>query len=415
MEDRPRLRPVEAFPLQQEGKTFICLRDPQHLSQPLVITPVGYFVLTHFDGQHSFLDIQEAYRKRVGQPLSIEDLKKMIDVLDEQYYLHNQRFLDRQQEVAEEFRRQPVRSPAHAPGVYSDEPEKLKAQLLGHFQAADGPGEAQLNGNNSTPKAIIAPHIDFHRGGPCYAWAYRELAERPGADLYILLGTSHCGGASPFVATLKDFATPLGRVETDKEFVGRLAAAYGGDLFADEYLHRTEHSLEFQVVYLKYVADLRARLTGENRDFKIVPILVTSFHSNIQNGSLPEKEPRIGDFLKALADLAAKESRRVCFVAGVDLAHVGTQFGDRDPVTPEFLKWVEAEDQRLIERLASADSEGFFNEIAKDQDRRRICGFSPLYSLTHLLGGSRGRLLKYGQAFTQETGSAVTFTSMVFD
>jgi hypothetical protein len=72
MEDRPRLRPVEAFPLQQEGKTFICLRDPQHLSQPLVITPVGYFVLTHFDGQHSFLDIQEAYRKRIGQALSIE-------------------------------------------------------------------------------------------------------------------------------------------------------------------------------------------------------------------------------------------------------------------------------------------------------------------------------------------------------
>jgi AmmeMemoRadiSam system protein B len=415
MEDRPRLRPVEAFPLQQEGKTFICLRDPQHLSQPLVITPIGYFVLTHFDGQHSFLDIQEAYRKRIGQALSIEELKKMIDLLDEQFYLHNQRFLDRQQEIAEEFRRQPVRVPAHAPGVYSDEPEKLKAQLRGHFQAADGPGEAQLDGKRSTPKAIVAPHIDFHRGGPCYAWAYKELAERSGADLYILLGTSHCAGASPFVATLKDFATPLGRVETDKEFVGRLAAAYGGDLFADEHLHRTEHSLEFQVVYLKYIADLRARLTGENRDFKIVPILVTSFHSNIQNGSLPAKEPRIGDFLKALADLAAKESRRVCFVAGVDLAHVGAQFGDRDPVTPEFLKWVEAEDQRLIERLASADSEGFFHEIAKDQDRRRVCGFSPLYSLSHLLGGSKGRLLKYGQAFTQETGSAVTFTSMVFD
>jgi predicted class III extradiol MEMO1 family dioxygenase len=94
---------------------------------------------------------------------------------------------------------------------------------------------------------------------------------------------------------------------------------------------------------------------------------------------------------------------------------VGAQFGDRDPLTPEFLKWVEAEDQRLIERLASADAEGFFHEIAKDQDRRRICGFSPLYSLAHLLNGSRGRLLKYGQAFTQETGSAVTFTSMVFD
>jgi hypothetical protein len=29
--------------------------------------------------------------------------------------------------------------------------------------------------------------------------------------------------------------------------------------------------------------------------------------------------------------------------------------------------------------------------------------------------GHQGRLLKYDQAFTQETASAVTFTSMVYD
>ncbi|HEY2989205.1 MAG TPA: AmmeMemoRadiSam system protein B [Candidatus Binatia bacterium] len=415
MEDRPRIRPVEAFPVQQEGKTYICLRDPQHFAQPLIVTPVGYFVLSHFDGQHSLLDIQEAYNKRVGHILPSEELHKMIDMLDEHFFLHNQRFLDRQREIVEEFRRQTVRVPAHAPGVYSDDSEKLHAQLLGHFNDAKGPGAAQRDGKRLTPKAIIAPHIDFHRGGPCYAWAYKELAESPGADLYILLGTSHCGGESPFVATLKDFGTPLGMVETDKEFLRRLGEAYRRDLFRDEYLHRTEHSLEFQVVYLKYIEELRARQTGERRDFKIVPILVTSFHANIQSRSLPEREPRIGDFLKALADLAAKESRRVCFVAGVDLAHVGAQFGDRDPITPEFLKWVDDEDRKLIEKLAALDSEGFFHEIAKDEDRRRICGFSPLYSLTHLLDGSRGKLIKYDQAFTQETGSAVTFTSMVFD
>jgi AmmeMemoRadiSam system protein B len=415
MEDRPRVRPVEAFPIQQEGKTFICLRDPQHFSQPLVVTPIGYFVLAHFDGEHSLIDVQEAYAKRVGQILATEELRKMIEMLDEHFYLYNQRFLGRRQEIVEDFRRQPVRAPAHAPGVYSDDSDKLKAQLLGHFQSPDGPGEARRNGGRSAPKAIVAPHIDFHRGGPCYAWAYKELAESPGADLYILLGTSHCGGETPFVATLKDFVTPLGTVETDKNFVARLQQNYHGDLFAEEYLHRTEHSLEFQVVYLKYIAALRAQLAGDDRSFKIVPLLVTSFHSNIQSRSLPEKDPRIGDFLKALADLAARESRRVCFVAGVDLAHVGSQFGDREPITPDFLKWVEAEDQTLIEKLAARDSEGFFNEIAKDEDRRRICGFSPLYSLTHLLDSSRGKLLKYGQAFTQETGSAVTFTSMVFD
>jgi predicted class III extradiol MEMO1 family dioxygenase len=96
------------------------------------------------------------------------------------------------------------------------------------------------------------------------------------------------------------------------------------------------------------------------------------------------------------------------------LAHVGREFGDREPVTENFLKWVESEDHKLIERLAALDAPGLFHEVAKDQDKRKICGFSPLYSLIHLLGGTTGEHLKYSQAFTPETGSAVTFTSMIF-
>ena len=94
---------------------------------------------------------------------------------------------------------------------------------------------------------------------------------------------------------------------------------------------------------------------------------------------------------------------------------MGRQFGDSEPVTDDFLKWVESEDRQLVERLAALDAPGFFNEIVKDRDKRKICGFSPLYSLIHLLEGARGNHLNYGQAFTPETGSAVTFTSMIFE
>ena len=75
------------------------------------------------------------------------------------------------------------------------------------------------NRRGATAKAIVAPHIDFHRGGPAYAWAYKPLAESAGADLYIILGTSHCGGQTPYILTLKNFETPLGLVETDRDFV----------------------------------------------------------------------------------------------------------------------------------------------------------------------------------------------------
>jgi predicted class III extradiol MEMO1 family dioxygenase len=112
--------------------------------------------------------------------------------------------------------------------------------------------------------------------------------------------------------------------------------------------------------------------------------------------------------------MAQGDARQICFVAGVDLAHIGKQFGDTEPVTDEFLKWVEAEDRQLVDRLIELDAPGFFNEIAKDQDKRKICGFAPLYSLIHLLDGARGNHLHYGQAFTAETGSAVTFASVEF-
>lgn len=413
--DRPQLRPVEAFPVQQQGKTFICLRDPQQYAQPLVVTPAAYFVLSHFDGRRSLLDIQEAYCRRSGEILFSEDLKRIVDLLDSHGYLCSERFLQHQARIIEEFRRQPVRAPAHAGTVYRSDPAELKNQLDGHFRKPEGPGAPDCAGALRAPKAIVAPHIDYHRGGPAYAWAYKPLAESTGADLYVLLGTSHCGGENPFTATLKDFATPLGPVETDKAFVQELQKRYGGDLFAEEHLHRTEHSIEFQVVYLKYVSHLQAERSGELRPFKIVPFLVSSFHPMVRSRTLPENDSRTASLLDALRELIATESRQVCFVAGVDLAHVGMQFGDREPLTPEFLRWVEEEDRRLIARLAVADAAGFFHEVAKDQDRRRICGFAPLYSLIHLLDGSRGQCLKYSQAFTRETGSAVTFASLIFD
>jgi len=416
MTDPPRLRPVEAFPVQQDGKTLIYLKDPLNFATPIGISPVGYFILVHLDGQHSFVDIQEAYCKQFGSLLLSDELKNFLDMLDQHYYLLSERFLTYQQNVVNEFKGLPTRAAAHVGGVYKADPAELKIQLDGYFIASEGPGSPARENQSVTPKAIVAPHIDFHRGGPGYAWAYKSLVESEGADLYIILGTSHCSGQYPFILTLKDFETPLGRVETDKNFVGNLQQKCSEDFFADEYLHRGEHSIEFQVLFLKYAAHKRAEVTGEpEKPFKIVPILVSSFHSMMLSRTPPENNSAVGNFLKALRELADQENRKICYVAGVDLAHVGQQFGDREPITENFLKWVESEDRRLVDRLAVLDAPGFFHEIAKDQDKRRICGFSPLYSLIHLLDSHKGKHLNYSQAFTPETGSAVTFTSMIFE
>jgi MEMO1 family protein len=416
MLDRPRLRAVEIFPVQQDGKTLVYLKDPQNFAQPLGISPSGCFIVSHFDGKHSLVDIQEAYNRQFGTLLLTHELAAFIDFLDHHLYLHTDRFALHRNKVVAEFKAKTTRPAAHAGSIYPENPDRLKRQLDGYFLSPHGPGLPAADIDAPIPKAIVAPHIDFHRGGPAYAWAYRGLSESAGADLYILLGTSHCGGENPFILTFKHFNTPLGTVTTDQAFARRLQQSCREDLLADEFLHRGEHSLEFQVLFLKYIAQRRAKLRGQSeKPFKIVPILVSSFHSMVLSRSFPEKHAPVATFLSALQDLVAQEKRQVCFVAGVDLAHVGQQFGDRQPITPDFLKWVEAEDYRLIDRLAALDGRGFFDEIAKDQDQRRICGFSPLYSLIQLLDGGHGRRLKYDQAFTPETGSAVTFVSMVFE
>jgi MEMO1 family protein len=416
MDDTPRIRPIEAFPVQQDGKTFIYLKDPLNFASPLGISPVGYFVLAHFDGAHTFAEIQQAYRQRFRAVLAADELNQFAAMLDQHYYLQSERFENYQQGVIAEFLRSTTREAAHIGGGYASDPIGLTAQLDDYFQTSKGPGAPATANGGAAPKAIVAPHIDFHRGGPGYAWAYKSLAESEGADLYIILGTSHCGGGTPYILTLKDFATPLGLVETDKEFVDHLQSQCAEDYFSDEYLHRGEHSIEFQVLLLKYVAQKRAVLTGKpEKPFKIVPILVSSFHLLMMSQTLPERTASVGTFLSALRRLAAADARRTCFVVGVDLAHVGRQFGDTEPITDDFLKWVEAEDRQLLDRLAALDAPGFFKAIAKDQDKRKICGFSPLYSLIHLLGVARGNHLHYGQAFTPETGSAVTFASMIFE
>ena len=85
---------------------------------------------------------------------------------------------------------------------------------------------------------------------------------------------------------------------------------------------------------MKYVAQKRAALTGApEKPFKIVPILVSSFHPMMVSLTPPEETPAVGSFLRTLRQLAQQEARQVCFVAGVDLAHVGKQFGDEEPVT----------------------------------------------------------------------------------
>lgn len=402
----PKIRNVEMFPIEYKGRQVVCLRDPTHLAEQTLFVPLPVlFLLSLFDGQHSVLDIQTAYTRQFGSVLPGEHLHALIAQLDDCLMLESERFVQARQQIEDTFKRSAVRVAAHAGMVYEADPDRLRAQLDGFFTAPGGPG-LTAPAVDGPIKGLIAPHIDFYRGGPCYAWAYRELGARLDADLFIILGIGHAGSRHLFTMTTKDFVTPFGTMRTDREFVAAVQQACPFDVLDDEFLHKHEHSIEFQVVFLQYLLNGRYSPT-------IVPILCGSFHEMVMAGVPPAEHPSFQGFVQALEQAIASSGKRVCVIAGVDLAHIGIRFGDRDPLTTTFLDWVRSADLRMLEQVERVDADAFFQDICDDRDRRRICGYPAIYTLLSVAGAHEGRLIKYDQAVDTATQQAVTFASMV--
>ncbi len=397
----PKLRAIEAFPVDVDTRTLICLRDPQRYAvQPLFVPMPAFFVLTLLDGRHSRAEIQRAFTRRYAASLDGPDLDRLLATLDEHHYLESARFSARRAEIDADFHAAPLRAAAHAGTSYPAEPDALGAHLDGFFTDLPpyAPGRPLVG--------LVAPHIDLRVGGRAYGHAYAALAAAPAAR-YVVLATAHAAGTSLFAATRKDFATPLGTVATDRAFLSRLAARAADDLFHDELLHRTEHAAEFQAVMLQHVL-------GGRRTFTVVPILVTSFHELIAAGTPPARDPRVAGFVAALRATLAEDDVPTTVVAAVDFAHVGAKFGDRDGLTPALLAETEAKDRRLIGALERGDPDAFFAAVAADGDRTRICGAAPLATLLDVLRGVPGRLLHYDRTRDDATRSAVTFASLAF-
>lgn len=389
-----------------DGRRVFCLRDPSGLTDAVLTMPVAAAeILAHFDGTRSILDIQADLMRRRGALVPREQIERLIEILDRHLFLEGPRVEAEQARIATEFLGRSTRPAAHAGGAYAGEATALIAQLDGCFTSEGGPGPAGPR-RAARLRGLVAPHIDFHRGGPAYAWAYKAVAEATEADCYLVFGTAHSGlDGMSFAATTKPYETPLGPVEVDREVLASLARRAPENLFAAELAHRTEHSIEFQAVCLRYVG-------RQGREFRIVPLLTSFAHECLARGADPATEPTVRGVLDAIRDTMAVTPRRYCLIAGADLAHVGPRFGDRTLVSPERLRQIEAEDRRLLSMVTGGDASGFYREVAADGDSRRICGLSPIYTLLATLLGERGELLSYGQ--WPDPHGTVTYASVAF-
>src|SRR5712691_6702422 len=407
--DAPKLRGVEAFPIAQDGQRFIALRDPAGYTESLLLLPQALVeIIALFDGDHSIVDVQaELARRHDGLIVPRSDIETVIAMLDQHGFLESESFAARRASIDGAFRSAAVRPASHAGGAYPAEPDELRATLDGFFTHDEGPGPIDASAPSSPcVEGVIAPHIDFHRGGPAYAWAYRAVAERCAADLFVIVGTCHGGMRDPFALTRKDYDTPLGPAPVDRDFVEALATRAAQDCFGSELAHRNEHSIEFQAVFLRY-------LYAKRRDVTVVPVLASFAHEAMASRRRPTDDPRVARFLNALGETIAASGRRVALIAGADLAHLGPRFGDPRPISKTGRAQIEAEDRRMLQSVEAGDAEAFFASVAADGDRRRICGLSPIYAVLHALGGRRGALKRYG--LWPDPEGIVSYASVVFD
>src|SRR5438128_9951221 len=86
--DRPRLRMLEAFPVEEDGQRLVALRDPAGFTdQILVFPPALLDLVSLFDGEHSVSEIQAILRTRHGEAPTAEQIGGLIEGLDEAGFL----------------------------------------------------------------------------------------------------------------------------------------------------------------------------------------------------------------------------------------------------------------------------------------------------------------------------------------
>lgn len=386
MSKKPRLRQLDFQPVIHQGEQMWYLRDPLELSSEQLIMPPALAQLLLFcDGTRTPEQIHTAFCQHLGQKLDFTITEQALAQLDAACLFDNERAKQAVIKQKADFHSQPYRLPALANLSYPGDPQQL-SQMLDDY----GAGDSLKGWEPWRGRAIISPHIDYQRGGKVYAkvWQRAKTAVLE-ADLVLILGTDHNGGAGTFTLTRQPYATPYGVLPTDTDLVDALAAAIGEEAaFAEELHHRREHSIELSAVWLHYIY----KQAGVDPK-PMVPILCGSFHHFVMNGAHPAEDVLLQTAVSTLKSATA--DKKVLTVASVDFAHMGPAFGDSFNMDEAQRSALRQSDHNLVQAIIRGDDASFYDQIAAIEDRNKVCGFSSIYLMLRYLQGTEGVQVAY--------------------
>jgi AmmeMemoRadiSam system protein B len=406
----PLLRNLQFSPIKEHDEQYVVLWDPSGLSPERLVLPLNYFFLVqHFDGEHSLEQIGAEYLKRFGEFFLPDRLQKLVADLEEKLFLEGERLETARRQAQAAYRESPSRRAAFAGKSYEGDGEKLQAQLDGFFRSKEGPGPGLQPAANKgkTIKALVAPDYEVRQAGPIYAWAYKELQEAETPDLFVMLGTCHAGLNNLFAVTDKDFETPLGVVPVDRTMLERFRERGGGQFFEEDLSHKNEYAIEFQLPFLQHVMTKR-------KPFTILPLLCAFSPSCLLDPQHADRRELVERFIRMFREVIAESGRQTCVIASADLAHIGLRYGDAAPPTDFSFHRCMQTDLEMLKHVEERDAEAFARFIQKEEDRRRISGFAPIYTMLRLIQADSGQVLRYDRGIADQFNSTTTFASMSF-
>lgn len=380
-----------------DGAT-IGVRDRSGLSEVVLsLSAPALDIMSMMNGDQTCEDIRRQFQASFGRALAEATLHSMVTHLENAHFLEGPGFEAYYQSLLDEYRNGRTREMPHATalGIVDDSGAIFEEML------ADANGSAP----SGTVVGLIAPHLDYPRGRPCYAVAYATLRNRPPPARVIILGTNHCGRSTSVVATGNDFATPLGVTRVDGSFLEKLEECCG-DLRTFELDHAREHSIELQVAWLQHVFGADA--------FTIVPLLCPDPCGPTGTAPLDGRGVDLREFALNLGELVRNDAGATLIVAGADLSHVGAAFGDERPLDEAFLEEVRNRDRQALDRLRTGEVEGFRRCVAEQENPTRVCSAGCIFVLATALPDASASLLGYHQAVDLPTQTCVTCAAVAF-
>lgn len=400
----PVLRNLQFSPIKEGEEQLVLLWDPSGLSKEKLVLPLPYFfIIQHFDGEHSLSEIGGLYLKRFGEFLLPAKVEQLVADLEAKLFLEGPRTEQARQQAHEAYRQAPLRRAQFAGRSYEADGAKLRKQIDGFFTSKEGPDFKPSPNAGKAIRGLVAPAYELKQAGPVYAWAYKELQEAEQPDVYVIIGTAHAGLESLFAVTDKDFETPLGIAAIDRPIVDLLRRRVP-EFFREEIAHQTEHAIEYQLPFLQCVV-------AGVKPFTIVPILASFSAGSLNEASVRDEVER---FVTCLREVVTSSGKTCCFIAAGELAHLGMRYGDSAPPTDfSFHRCMQC-DLEMLKFVEDLKADEFAGYIRKENDRRRISGFSPIYTLLRVIQAEKGQVLRYDRGITDQYNSTATYASVSF-